>query len=243
MATAAGRAGALNDNRFFTITALAMVVVIFVGFAPSFYLRGLVSDANRTISLTPLVIAHGLVFTAWLGFYVAQVWLAATGRIALHRRMGQLGWVFLPLLVVMGVVTALYGVARASGPPGIPPLSWLATPLLDVPVYGLLIGLALREGTRRPVHKRLMYLALATMMVPGFGRIPVPPQFIPVMTIVLPALFVVALIGWDIYSRGRPMRVTMVAGGGIIALWLVKPLIWGTAAWLAFAGWVSAPFT
>lgn len=243
MATTVSGARARGDTRFFTITSLAMIAVIFVGFAPSFYLRGVIPNPNSPLPITPLVMAHGLIFTAWLGLYVTQVWLAASGRIDLHRRLGQLGWLFLPLLAGVGLFTALMGVGRGSAPPGIPVLSWLAMPLFDIPLYTLFIALAMRGGTPRPVHKRLMYLALTVMMVPGLGRVPVAPAFIPLTTLVLPSLFIVALLWWDVASRGRPMRVTMVGGATILVLWIAKPLIWSTAPWLAFAAWVSGPFT
>lgn len=250
MATLAPRERALRDRQFFTITSLAMVAVIAIGFAPSFYLRGYFPAPFTRAEMIPSVALHGLVFTAWLALYVAQVWLAATGRIALHRRLGRIGWIMLPLLVILGAYTALIGVGRPTAPPGIPPLSWLAMPLLDVPVYGLLIALGLRHGIPREVHKRLMYLSLVVMMPPGFGRWQVPPEMFAatplpppvIMTVLLPMLFILALIGWDVATRGRPMRVTLVAGGAVMALWLLKPIIWSSAAWLGFAAWVSAPF-
>jgi hypothetical protein len=126
-----------------------------------------------------------------------------------------------------------------TAPPGLGALSWLAMPLLDIPVFATLIGLGLANRSRPAAHKRYLYIAMADMMGPGFGRmtLPVPPALHgPVATILLPALFLLALIGWDLRSRGRVLTVTL---GGSIAMpstAMLKPAIWYSPAWLAFAG-------
>jgi hypothetical protein len=120
-------------------------------------------------------------------------------------------------------------------------------PLLDVPVFGTLLILGLASRFQPVAHKRYMFIAMTDMMGPGFGRIapllPVPRTLvIPTGQIFLPALFLVALIAWDYWSRGRPRGVSIVAGSAVIAVAAVKPLMWSTSGWLHFAEWVSAPF-
>ena len=150
MATIAARRPDLSaERRFYFFMGLAIVLTIFAGFAPSFYLRGVVAVEVPLLSMTPIVHLHGLVFSAWVLLFMAQVSLVSAGRPDLHRKLGLLGFVMLAAMIVVGTLAALHGVARASGPPFVPPLSWLAVPLLDVPVFGGMIGAALCIGARR----------------------------------------------------------------------------------------------
>jgi hypothetical protein len=237
-----------GEHRFFSIASLAMIAVIAVGFAPSFYLRGIIPAPHPFEPLTPLVLLHGLLFTAFLMLFTTQVWLVAAGRSDVHRKLGRVAFILVPVMIVVGVVTGLGGVSRPlTAPPGISPLSWLAVPLLDVPVFGTLLILGLANRFRPVAHKRYMFIAMADMMVPGFGRIapllPIPRTLvIPTGQIFLPALFLMALIAWDYWSRGRPHRISIIATSAVIAVAAVKPLVWTTSAWLHFAEWVSTAF-
>ena len=53
------RAAARNDRPFYTGMSVASVITVFVGFAPTYYLKGYFGAAP----LAPLVHLHGLVFT------------------------------------------------------------------------------------------------------------------------------------------------------------------------------------
>jgi hypothetical protein len=247
MATLAARRRPLEaEHAFFTGASLVMIAVIAFGFAPSFYMRGIVARRYPIEALNGLVVLHGVLFTTWLLLFALQTWLVAAGRLDLHRRLGRAGFVLLPVLAVVATVTALGGTARPlTAPEGIGSLSWLAVPLLDVPVFTGLIALGLANRARPQAHKRYLYIAMADMMAPGFGRmpLPVPPALHgPVATIALPGLFLVALVAWDIYAFGRPKPVTVGASLAAVCVWVLKPAIWSTPAWLGFAAWVSAPF-
>ena len=62
-----------SERRFYSRMALLLVVVVFLGFAPSFYLRGIVPEYPRpNPTLPPAVIFHGLMFTLWMALLVAQ---------------------------------------------------------------------------------------------------------------------------------------------------------------------------
>lgn len=237
----ATRAGARRspERIFYTGMAATMLLAVFIGFAPSYYLV-MVPGVARPIPspMTPLVHVHGLLFTAWILLFMLQAGLVNIGRTDVHRRLGIVGGVLAVGLVVVGTLAALNGVARASGPPIVPPLSWLAIPLLAVPGYGGLIAAALWKRRSPQTHKRLMVLAMVAMLGAAFGRMPWFPGLIGI--VVMPGLFIVALLAWDMRTRGRPHSATL--WGGLVALVsLVGPiLIWQTDAWLAFARMVAS---
>ena len=63
MATiAVGRRNA--ERRFYTGMAIMMIVLVLIGFAPSFYFRGLVHYPRPNPVISPFVLFHGLVFSA-----------------------------------------------------------------------------------------------------------------------------------------------------------------------------------
>ena len=72
------------EARFYTGASLAIIAAVFVGFAPTYYLK----DYFRAAPLPLLVHFHGLVFTAWILLFLTQTSLVAARRIDLHRRLG-----------------------------------------------------------------------------------------------------------------------------------------------------------
>jgi hypothetical protein len=86
-----------------------------------------------------------------------------------------------------------------------------------------------------------MFVTMVALMSPAIGRMPTP-SFLSdyVVTFVLPDLGLLALAAWDLRSGGRIHRVTVLAGGFLVASQLLRVLIWRTAPWLAFARWAVA---
>ena len=73
-----------RDHRFFTGMATAVALTAFIGFAPTYYLRG--AFGGRPLSA--LVHLHGAIFTAWICSSLLQTSLVAVRRTDLHRRLG-----------------------------------------------------------------------------------------------------------------------------------------------------------
>src|SRR5918994_4986738 len=82
------------DRAFYSGMALLMALTVFIGFAPTFYLRsyfGAPVTVSGSVTLTPLAQVHGAVFTCWVLLFIVQTALVATRRVAVHRRMGVAG--------------------------------------------------------------------------------------------------------------------------------------------------------
>lgn len=231
----------INSERlFYSGMAAALLAVIFMGFAPSFYLRGVFARPANELALTPLVIGHGLLFSGWILLFATQAALVSAGRVDLHRRLGQLGAVMAVAMVMVGIFAALHGAIRHSGPPPIDPLTWLAVPLFDMPVFAGLIAAGLYNRRTPQTHKRLMLIATIGLIPPAVGRmagaaeLPIP---VPLVIIGALALFVTALAAWDWRSRRRVHPVTIIGGAVLVGSWLFRLAIWETGPWMAFAGW------
>ncbi len=236
MATHAGSAPRLTGERRFYLGMAALVLALVVfGFGPSYYYAP-ITGGRPNFQFTPLVHLHGLVFSFWVLLFMAQVGLVSARRLALHRRMGVVGLAFALALIAIGTLTALQGIARASGPPGIPPLSWLAVPLLSVPAFGGLILAALHFRSDPQTHKRLMVVAMLVMLAAATGRWPFAP---PLVGMLAPLALTPLLGWWDVKSRGR-LHPATIWGTIVLAASLITPLlIWDSAAWLTFARWAS----
>jgi hypothetical protein len=215
-----------------------MLVVTFVGFARSFFLRPLFP--GHPAPTEPIFIVHGVVFAAWCVLLVVQATLVATGRTALHRTLGAAGVVLAGAMVVLGAAGALVAASRPTGFVGVPvpPLQFLIQPFTDLSLFAMFVSLAFLRRRHAQEHKRWMVLATVNLMGAAIARWPglVP---VPLVFYGLTNLFIVALAVWDFRSRGSLHPVT-VAGG--LAIMLSQPLrvaASDSGAWLAFAAWAT----
>jgi hypothetical protein len=233
---------AAYDRVFFSGVAIAMALVTFIGFAPTFYLRSMfgapVSLTGLT-EITPVVMAHGAIFTAWVLLFVLQTSLIATRNVALHRRMGVAGIVLAAAMVAVGLPTAFAAAARGSAPAGLEPLVFLVVPTFDLLLFaGFFIAAVLRRR-EKDVHKRLMVLAYCSIIPASVGRVPGVILLGPAGLFMLAFLPAVAGAIYDRWSRGR---VTPIYWWGIAILYLSIPgrlAVAETPLWRSFAEFVT----
>src|SRR5262245_25318706 len=111
--TRASRTGARRKLRWFfpTVSGLLLAVLVF-GFAPSFFLRGLIRIPVPLASLPPYLVAHGLLLTAWYALVLVQTCLVAAHRTDLHRRLGVLAAVVAVLLVPVSRLVLVRAIPR-----------------------------------------------------------------------------------------------------------------------------------
>jgi hypothetical protein len=237
--TALQPTGLKAERRFYLGMGLATLAVVLIGFAPSFYLRGMVPAYAPFLPITPLVILHGTIFSAWILFFMAQVSLVSAGRLDLHRRLGVLGALLAGAMIFVGILTALHGAARASGPPIVPPPSWLAVPLFDILLFTGMVGVALYNRANAQTHKRLMLLTTTGLISAAVGRLPLFMIPFPIVILIAQGLLLTPLILWDLRTRGRLHPATIGGGVAIFGSWLLRVAIWQTAPWLAFAAWAT----
>ena len=230
------------ERNFYIAMAGAMLVTIFIGFAPTYFLRGAIDLGHPLTPLTPLVHVHGILFSSWVVLFIVQVALVRVGRASIHRKLGVAGLVLALALIATGTAVALYGLHRPTAPPGISALSWLAVPLLSVPAFGILILVGFARRNIAQTHKRLMLIAVINMLPPATGRMPWPDFMTgPLSIFVVPdLLFFVPLILWDMKTRGRVHPATLWGGLLTVALQITTFAVWQTGPWLRFAAWAAS---
>ena len=216
-----------SERIFFTTMSLTMLAFIFIGFAPSFYLRGVIHPYHPMAPLNLVVFLHGLAFSAWVILFAVQTGLVASGNVHIHRRLGPVGVVLVALMLPLALLVAIGGIHRPhSGPAGIPPLSWLAVPLINIPLFAGLVIAALLKRRMPVAHKRLMLIAMVSIMGPAFGRIPVPPPIGGLFALVALLTLLIPLIVWDWRTRGRVHPATAWGSATVLLGAVLPAIVW-----------------
>ncbi|MGB7738957.1 MAG: hypothetical protein WBM03_07565 [Steroidobacteraceae bacterium] len=239
--TASGaRSSWTAERRFFTGMAIAMLLVAYVGFARSFFLRPLFPEWPSPSE--PIFYVHGAFFSAWCVLLVAQAMLVGIGRTDVHRKLGVFGVVVAAGMVILGVAGALIAANRPTGFHGVPvpPLQFLVVPLFDIAFFITFFGLGVANRTTPQSHKRYMMLATVTLLAAAFARWPYVWKLgNPFAYFGLSDLFIVALAIWDFRTRGKLHPVTRWGGLALIVSQPARLALSGTAVWLAFATWLT----
>jgi hypothetical protein len=214
---------------FHTGMAIALLVTVVAGFAPTYFLRGL-SDRPP---LSPLFHVHGLVFTSWLLLLLTQTALVARHRVDWHRRLGIGGAVLAAVMVPLGIMAGIAGARHGTATGGLEPLVFLIFPVGQIVMFAGFMGAAVWKRRQPEIHKRLVLLSTVVVVTPAISRLPFVPN--PMISLLLSALFVVAGMVHDWRSRGRVHPIYI---WGVVVIVLSGPVRFAlghTAAWQSFA--------
>lgn len=229
-------ARATGERRLYTWAAVVGLLVVFAGFAPTYYLKSVIGDATELGTMRHI---HGVVMTAWFTFFLVQARLVATGNTHIHRKLGVAGIVLAALVFGMGIALAVAAVRAGSTPLGIPPLVFLVLPVGEMVAFAALFTTAIVLRKRSDWHKRLMLLATLAMLTPAMARLPF--EFIkigPPVFFALADLLIIACIAFD-SVKNRRVHPAFIAGLAFIVFVQVGRLaISGTEAWAAIAKWL-----
>jgi hypothetical protein len=224
-----------RDRWFFTGMAMAIVLTIFIGFAPSYYLKGVFGAPP----ISTFLHLHGILFTSWILLFLTQTSLVAAGRTDVHRRLGLVGASLALLMSMIGVLAAVGAARRGFTPPGgPPPLVFLAIPLGDIAVFVSLVGAALYLRRRSQTHKRLMLLGTIALLTPALARMPFIGPGGPLAFFGATDLFVVACLVYDRLAHGRVHPAFLWGGLFFILSQPLRLAIAGTGTWASFAEWL-----
>lgn len=225
------------DHRLYLWGGIAAAAIIFAGFARTFYLKGLFT----TPALSGLLVLHGTIMSLWLALFIVQVRLVGTNRTGLHRRLGVFGGVVFGLVLGVGFATAIAGARRGASPaPEVPPLAFMAIPMVDLVVFALLVGTALWNRRKPATHKRLMLLGTLSILAPGIARIPVGFILQGGLPVVfgLTVLAVLITIAVDTV-RERRLHPAFGWGGALVVVSVpLRVMLAGSPIWIRFATWL-----
>lgn len=238
MATNPALIARLRDRKFYLSMALFAAVVVFAGFARTFFLNPFFAR----LSLPRLFVFHGIVFSLWIVLLVTQAVLISSRKVRVHRLLGYAAIGLVLLMVVVGLTMAVRSVQRGFSPPGAPPPhAFMVIPVGDITVFTILIGLAFWYRNRTETHKRLMLFGTLAILPPATARIFL--LFTTNAAILLAYGSALAvMLGCMLYDYINHKRIHPAYIWAALFFAVSVPLrmyIGGTHAWLSFAHWIT----
>ena len=237
-----------RPDRFFLIVSFVFLVLVVLGFSPTFFVRGLMDVGDLpNLDLPAHVIAHGLFMTAWFVILVTQTLLVARGETARHRSLGVVGIVVAVGVVVTGVAVAALFPARAPAGNFAPEeTTFIAVAnSFILPAFVIFVVCAVYFRHQPEVHKRCMLVASLGMMAPTvtnsrlFGAVVQP--IVPIDLFMLLAILVlVALIVHDVRRRQKVLIPTYYGVAAIIAVFLGIGAVVGSGLGAQYHDWLAA---
>ena len=228
-----------SDRRFYTGVAIGTALIIFVGFAQTYYLKLLFG----TPQLRLLLHIHGLVMSAWFVLFFVQVRLVAAHRTDLHRRLGVVGAVLAGLAVVVGTRVALSQghLHLIQNEVSIePPLVLLPVTLGTLLLFASFVTAAILLRRRADYHKRLMVLACLSILLPGIDRLPLHSIEIAERSTLfgLNDLCFAICIAYDTFKNRRLHPAWVWGGALVVGLQILTLMISHTPSWTRIAEWI-----
>lgn len=237
-----------RGRRAYVIFVLLVILLNLVSFGPA-----IIDPSTRTVPLplTSLVLVHTIVSVAWLFVVLVQVTLVATGRSAVHRRLGVIAVLLTAAFIVLAWFATVEEARRGFDLSGdlVPrgtsadPATILA-PVNTLLLLAILIGAAVWYRHRPAVHKRLMMLAILGLSTGApiahlIGHWPLLQRHAGIIGPGSAVILLSVLAIHDRMSQGRIHPVSLWGGVGVFA-WLVLffVVIAPTSAWRDFAMWV-----
>lgn len=209
------------EKRFFFTMACVMALVIAAGFSANLIL------GRSSFGLPLIYHLHAFAFFGWVALYIVQNGLIAADNVAVHRRLGRLAVLWIPLMVVLGLAMILVSV-RAGSRFFFDLNEFLFGNALQLIAFAGLAAAAIRMRRRTDWHRRLMYCSMAVLTGPGLGRLLPMPLFIPwSWWAVISATLIFPLVGmvWDRRRAGRVHPAWWWGAGAILAALLAGDLI------------------
>lgn len=234
-----------RERLFFSGMALALLTLVFAGFAPTYYLRGSFGAPQLTLPL----LLHGFAFSAWMVLLVVQTSLIAANRTAVHRQLGVWGVVLGVVMMVLGAYVAITRTRAGltAVVPGVPPLQFMVISMATLVTFPLLLGGAVWFRRNAAIHKRLVLIATLELVMAAVGRLPgIFSPLGPIGPVGIPGLFgvtdlfLVAIALYDWRTLGRLHPATAWGGLFLIASQPGRLIIGSTPMWLSFARWLTS---
>jgi len=227
------------------------VVTVLTGFIPDSIGLLKAVDAGQLPPLPPIYHAHALLMGSWLLLLLTQTSLMATGRRELHKKLGLMAVVLVPLVVLamVGIVHSSWTrvatiPASAMAPEALSQLKVLVSNILLVQIRilvlfpGLIIWAILVRRTDPEAHKRLMILAVLLPLPAAVDRmtwLPTSMPGSPTSIHLYSLLLLLPVLIYDIFRRGRIHRAYVIGVVLNLPLVMASYLLWNSSWWLAVA--------
>lgn len=241
------------DRWIFVFMAAWFIVIVLVGFIPDALMKVEMVRAGQRAPFPPILHVHAALMGSFLLLLLAQTWLMATGRKALHMQLGVVGMVLAAALVVVGFILAptMYYQVWGGATFGPPPIRHALAPVLPLLenilllqmaagiMFALFITIALSARNRDAgLHKRMVILAIAVPLGAAIDRMGWLPSTMPANPVATD-LYVLAAIApmfvWDVIRNRRVHEAYWIWLPLFVAVATTVDLLWDKPWWHATA--------
>jgi hypothetical protein len=145
--------------------------------------------------------------------------------------------------VVLGVATTFHTAAVPRvRPSGLSPQQFAIVPLISITMFAVFVGLGAALRRRAGLHKRLMLLAMISVLGPAVGRFLLLFE-VPALAPIAQPLVTVVFVGWCLLHDWRKYHlvhpVFAIGGLTIVASWPLRTLIAHSAWWQPVGEWIG----
>jgi len=226
-ATPAARGGL--RRKFYVVLAVLMLLLIFVGFWPSYY-----GPLMQGAAEAPLLLhVHGVIYIGWMALLILQVTLAARGQIRTHRAVGNFGIGYGVLVWIVGVIVSFMAPAFNvnSGEWTVDQAAaFMPIPLGDMVLFGGFFLAAVLYRGQPELHKRLMLLATMAILFAAAFRLQNAGVSRPAAIVVWYVPLAIMMV-YDLVQRGR-IHVLYWIGAVVMGIALLRMPFGETETWL-----------
>lgn len=209
---------------FFPILASVLLLIAFVGFSRTFYLRALVDTSGFITAqkLSGQVVIHGVIFSSWILLFLAQSWLATSKKVHLHRKLGIAGTVLAAAVFLSGLLVTLNWLDRLAATNVLPADTTVMAGISGIVLHNFISMLSFAAFVMLAVywrrngadHKRLMFFASVSMLGPALsgGDRPIGEllvQFVPRPDAAVILSLIGVLVAYDLLVDRRLRKVTI----------------------------------
>lgn len=214
---------------------IALLLICMLGFYPTY-----ISKFPEMVGFTSAHHFHGLMALLWILLLIVQPFLIRAKKYELHRQVGKLGYIVMPLLVI-----SLFFVAKATYlrniklMPEVEALAILPNGTIEIFDFSILFALAMIYRKNTEYHLRFMASTGLMMVGPGLGRMMVSTglPFPIVLLIIILSTTGIALVWMIIDIRNKksafPMGMFVFLGLSAFFINANNHSTW----WQSFAKW------
>ena len=237
------------DRWIFLFMAAWFIVIVLAGFIPDAIMKVAMVRAGARAPFPAVMHVHAVLMGSFLLLLLAQTWMVATGRCALHKQVGIAAFVLVPLLVIVGIIlapTMYYQVWGGVhfGPPQVraalsPVLPMLENILLLQISAGLLFALFIiialqARATHSGLHKRMMILATAVPLGAAIDRMVWLPSTLPASPVSTDVYIFAALspmFVWDVVRNRRVHEAYWIWAAIYVPVAALVAVLWDKPYW------------
>jgi uncharacterized membrane protein YozB (DUF420 family) len=223
---------------FFLYLTVAFLAIAIAGFSTTLF----VPVARGQFNAQLVIRNHGALLFGWLGFLIVQASLIQSKNVRIHRRIGWFGAILCVAIIVSVVLVDLFTTRRdlAAGAES-PIIGNFVNILIEMILFGSLVGAAIFLRRDTESHKRLLVLATISILGPAWLRFRhfmpfVPNPFVTFSFVADSVLLVVITRDWIAYKRVHPVYIW--AGGAMVVIHAIELAAIESQPWLRFGRWL-----